>query len=518
MPKTNSRRRNRQTTGSSQAQQTLEGDISVVVKDDKVLPRSPEQDTLVTKDEAPKLNVAISARTGKPTFTISGSAKSKSEREPSAESASPAHENGRTLPSASQLAYGPDGMPVEPSDNKLAKRPDDLQSDVMEPAQNSSSATVPAGDDLREIAKSVAASPTPEPDAAARLMTRLRSGLGRAADYCERTWQAGKQWLARQGIEHPRDIGQFLAASQEALAQVAFSLRIGLGALFVVGGVNKLSQLLSPAASDRIVASYTSTTGYINEFFMSFLFVPGTALTPWSFLTALSAFELISGVMLLAGFLVRPVALLYAFMLWTFVIALPVVTTNGVDPGVKTYMAPAILVQIRDIALSGFMFVLYGLGSGIRSVDYRLFGAGAIKPVISWDVASVLLRLSVGIVLIVGGVFAGMPNIKTYVEPGLLLAVVGLGILWGGSVTRYAAGAVCVVVVVYMLSKVGLDKGLIGSLNAIKRELAIFAGAFVLAARECGQLWTASDVARRLADGFNSARENLSRTRMKAAE
>lgn len=512
MPKSKSRRRNRQTAPSAQPAPNLEGDISVVVEGDKVLPRSAQPDDVAPEMETPKLKVAISAKTGKPTFTISGSANGKSERKSAGDAApsSPSPQRSAASTAAAEPAYGPDGQPVE--------RNARLPSTASAATADADVTVVPAGDDLREIAKSVALSPTPQPDAAARLFTGLRSLMRRVADTCQGTLHTGKRWLARRGIDHPRDVGGYLAGSQETLAQVAFSLRIGLGALFVVGGVNKLSKLLSPTASDGLVASYTSTTGYINEFFMAFLFVPGTGLTPWSFLTALSTFELVTGVMLLAGLLVRPVALLYAFMLWTFVIALPVVTTNGVDPGVKTYMAPAMLVQIRDIALSGFMFVLYGLGSGIRSVDFRLFGPSAIKPVISWEVASLLLRLSVAIVLIVGGLFAGMPNIKTYLEPGLLLAIIGMAILWGGPVTRYAAGAVCAVALVYMLSKVGIDKGLIGSLNAIKRELAIFAGAFVLAARESGQLWTASDVARRLADGFNCARENVSSTRLKAAE
>ena len=54
-----------------------------------------------------------------------------------------------------------------------------------------------------------------------------------------------------------------------------------------------------------------------------------------------------------------------------------------------------------------------------------------------------------------------------------------------------------------------LSVGEPGSLNAIKRELALFAGAFVIAARGCGELWTVPDVARRLNEGFAAAITNL---------
>lgn len=490
MPKSRSRRR-RSETAKPIPPPSLETDLSVIVDGEKVIPDAGRPDDIAGPQPAPRLTVET--RTGKPIIKLARSTATRAPAPPTA-------------------AFGPDGAPVEKQKPTLT---------ASNPAEDAAEAPAAgAGDDLRQIAQSVALSPIPEPPPSKRALDRLHALFHRAAQACQDAFDTAKRFLARHDIHHPRDIGRHLAASQTHLAQVAFTLRIGLGALFVVGGVNKLSKLLSPSASDQIVASYTSTTGYINEFFMAFLFAPGAALTPWSFLTALSTFELVTGIMLLAGLLVRPVALIYAFLLWTFVIALPVVTTNGVDPGVRTYMAPAILVQIRDIALSGFMFVLYGLGSGIRSLDYRLFGHEALKSVMSWPVASLLLRLSVAVVLIVGGLFAGMPSIKTYFEPGLLLVAVALAVLWGGTVTRYAAGVVCGVIFVYMLSKIGIDKGLIGSLNAIKRELALFAGAFVLAAREGGQLWTASDVARRLADGFQCARQNLAGapTNLKPAE
>ena len=52
----------------------------------------------------------------------------------------------------------------------------------------------------------------------------------------------------------------------------ALALRLGLGIVFVIGGANKLNQLMDPATHDGLVASYTGTTGYINSFFLDYLF------------------------------------------------------------------------------------------------------------------------------------------------------------------------------------------------------------------------------------------------------
>jgi|OM-RGC.v1.029007504 hypothetical protein len=43
----------------------------------------------------------------------------------------------------------------------------------------------------------------------------------------------------------------------------------------------------------------------------------------------LSVFELVSGLLLIVGLVVRPLSLAYAFLLWSFVVALPVMTAPG---------------------------------------------------------------------------------------------------------------------------------------------------------------------------------------------
>ncbi|WP_299729287.1 DoxX family membrane protein [uncultured Endozoicomonas sp.] len=155
--------------------------------------------------------------------------------------------------------------------------------------------------------------------------------------------------------------------TQDQTALIASFLRVGVGLLFVIGGLSKLSLLLNSTTHDGMVANYMGTEGYINTLFQAYLFSDGSLLTPSVFLKTLSAFELVSGFFLIVGFMVRPLALFYGFLLWSFVVALPVHTVPGVEVDVKTYTSPAIFVQIRDITLSGMMFVLFNLGAGVRS-------------------------------------------------------------------------------------------------------------------------------------------------------
>jgi uncharacterized membrane protein YphA (DoxX/SURF4 family) len=280
------------------------------------------------------------------------------------------------------------------------------------------------------------------------------------------------------------------------LELAATLLRVGLGLVFVIGGWSKLSQLLgAPAAHDAIVALYMGPSGYINVPFQKFLFFAGSPLSPSAFLTALSSFELVSGIALLAGLLVRPLSLFYGFLLWTFVISLPTHTVPGVAVAVETYTSPALLVQIRDITLSGMMFVLFNLGSGVASLDKRLFRETA--PV-GWDSLGLLLRFSLGITFIVAGFFGGFAHVATFASNQLLLALIGVGLVFGGAtVVRVLGAAVVAVMLWFMMHKLNLDKSLIANLNAFKREFALLAAGAVLALLGGGNSFTFADLARR---------------------
>ncbi|MEO1091149.1 MAG: DoxX family membrane protein [Pseudomonadota bacterium] len=279
-------------------------------------------------------------------------------------------------------------------------------------------------------------------------------------------------------------------------AQAALALRVGLGLVFVIGGIAKLERLLTPAKAGAIVEQYTGPAGYINQVFLDWLFAGHLPafVTPWTFLTALSTFELVSGLMLVVGLMVRPLALIWAFLVWTFVISLPVVTTPGVVAGVTTYESPALLVQARDIALSGLFFVLYNLGSGARSLDAARYG---LPPALGrdWDNLGLVLRLSLGIVFVVGGLFHGFSKIATFDMPALLLVVVGLGLLAGIGVRAFALAA-GLALLVFMAGKLDGANGIIGYFNSVKREFALLAAAGVLAVLGADRAFTLDALSR----------------------
>ncbi|WP_067520680.1 DoxX family membrane protein [Endozoicomonas ascidiicola] len=280
--------------------------------------------------------------------------------------------------------------------------------------------------------------------------------------------------------------------TQDQTALIASFLRVGMGLLFVIGGLSKLSLLLNSTTHDGMVANYMGTAGYINTLFQAYLFSDGSLLTPSGFLTTLSAFELVSGFFLIVGFMVRPLALFYGFLLWSFVVALPVHTVPGVEVDVKTYTSPAIFVQIRDITLSGMMFVLFNLGAGVRSLDNKLFPH---TVTISWESLGLLLRFSLGVTFIVGGFFGGFHKVPSFATAQWLLAVIGLLLVFGNPALVRAAGVgVVAVMLVYMLQKLTMDKSIIANLNSIKREFALIAAGIALLVAGGGMAFTAQDL------------------------
>ena len=258
---------------------------------------------------------------------------------------------------------------------------------------------------------------------------------------------------------------------------IALVLRIGLGAVFIIGGWWKVSRALDPMRASDLVTQYTANDGYINAFFMEYLF--SGPITPLGFLILLSSFELVSGLLLVFGLFVRSLSFIHAFLLWTFVLALPVTTMAVAGTYGPGYYSPALLVQIRDIGMSGMFFVLFNLGSGVRSIDQSVLGRGFASSSLSWDTLGLLLRLSVAAVFLVGGFFFGYDHIKSYVPVPLLLIAIG-AVIASGHLVRPAALAGVAVILWYSATKIGFDAPLWDNFNAIKREIAFFAALAVL--------------------------------------
>lgn len=294
-----------------------------------------------------------------------------------------------------------------------------------------------------------------------------------------------------------------LEYSIEQLKIAALILRIGLGAVFLIGGLSKLSQLLSASQHDLIVTTYLSPTGYINSFFQDWLFTGnlGNLINASQFLTALSTFELFSGIALILGLMVRPLAIIYGFMLWSFVISLPTLTVPGAEREVTTYFAPAILVQIRDISLSGLMFALFCLGAGKYSIDNLRFNN---TPNPDWNAYGLLMRLSLAFTLLVGGFFAGHQDIVSFSTNGLLLVILGGGLLLAdGRYLKAFAGAAALVFIWHIYMKINLDKSLLANLNSFKREIGLLLASVVLMHLGGGRNFTLLDIKRRTASYFN---------------
>lgn len=271
---------------------------------------------------------------------------------------------------------------------------------------------------------------------------------------------------------------------------IALLLRVGLGLVLLSGGMSKLSQLLDSGRQTAILEMYWGPAGYVNTFFDQYLSAGmlGSVLTQWSFLTALSAFELVAGMLLIAGILTRPLALVWGLLFWSFVAALPVATAAGVDPALVTHRSPALLVLIRDIGLSGLFFTLFMIGAGAFSVDGRWIGAAATRRTLNWDVLGLLLRLSLALPLLVGGAFHGYGHIQTFGMPGWLLVSVAAALILNVG-TRPAGIATALMMGWFIVSNFDAGRSLIANMNAVKREYAFFTASVVLAYCGGGRLF-----------------------------
>ncbi|WP_373487791.1 DoxX family protein [Blastomonas sp.] len=259
---------------------------------------------------------------------------------------------------------------------------------------------------------------------------------------------------------------------------IALMLRLGIGSVFIVGGWWKLSRALDPARADALLTRYLAPDGYINAFFQNYLFA-SDLMTPWFFMTALSGFELFAGIALMLGLFVRALAITFGVLMWSFVAALPVMTTPGLTPTDPTFLTPALIVQIRDVGLSGLCFALAAVGSGALSLDARFFGRGAAASSANWSALGLLIRLSLGVVFLSGGFFYGLDHVKSWTSIPLLSIAIGV-VLVSGHGVRIAAAAAFIVLAISCINSMDGSNTLWNNLNAVKREFAFLVAAGLL--------------------------------------
>jgi hypothetical protein len=109
-----------------------------------------------------------------------------------------------------------------------------------------------------------------------------------------------------------------------------------------------------------------------------------------------------------------------------------------------------------------------------------------------------LLRFSVAMIFIVGGFFGHFANIASFATNQVVLAVIGLCLVFGSvAVVRGASVCAVAVMVWYIAQKLSFDRGIIANLNGFKREFAIAAAGAVLARLGGGSLFTLPDLANR---------------------
>jgi len=135
--------------------------------------------------------------------------------------------------------------------------------------------------------------------------------------------------------------------------------------------------------------------------------------------------------------------------------------------------------------MSGCAFVLFRLGSGSYSLDEKLFHRGQItEDKVDWEYGDLWLRLSLGVVFIVGALFHGLPYIKSFIPVPFILFIVGV-FLFSGHFSKYVGGVTFLIILYYsVMAFIGKaskpDTGFWDWMNSIKREFVLLAASSLL--------------------------------------
>lgn len=246
------------------------------------------------------------------------------------------------------------------------------------------------------------------------------------------------------------------------MGSLAAFLRVALGVVFVLGGV----RIGFPAEGrEELAASYVDPqSGWISPFFVEQI-TGRLGVSVESLLQFQGYFEILLGLLLIAGVFTPVVAVAVGLMFWSFAVANPVAGEIRLS---------------RDVALAGLCFALVAAGPGRWSVDSAVRGAA------SWfserrDAALLVVRLSLAFTLLASALFTGgvMANHLNETLPAPFVLALGL-LLLAGVAPRFAAAAFVLWMGVVIPVEI-VAEGLLGGLDSIKREIGLLAGALVYA-------------------------------------
>lgn len=238
-------------------------------------------------------------------------------------------------------------------------------------------------------------------------------------------------------------------------------VRVVLGLILITGGI----KIAFPPDPAQLAASYVDPAkGWISPFFADQI-TDRLGFDIATFLHYQGLMEIGIGLLLVAGILTLPVAVVTGILFWSFAVANPVAGEIRLS---------------RDLALMTAAFAVAIVGPGRYSLDLQL------RPVVgrwrgSRDAALFLLRIGMALALLTSALFADgvFANPLNTTLPRLVVLALGVGLGVG-----LAPRVLMALVGVWLLALVPLtmaEKGFYLGLDAVKRELAFIAAALCYA-------------------------------------
>ena len=220
----------------------------------------------------------------------------------------------------------------------------------------------------------------------------------------------------------------------EHIDEISQILRLGLGLALIGVGLNFTS--ISTADNFGVAAFWAAfgESGLLTQVLTPGLFEAGglgTYLTPALALEIASYFCFAAGAALILGLLVRVFSFLFAliyFVPWiiSLIEAVPFVFNIG-DFG----SLAASTLTIRDVSMSLLFLVLFNLGSGAMSLDFKIGLPGTGPGRVRWDAVAIKIRLPLAFLFLgaaASDLTFGVPVYYTF--PYLTLAI-GVVIFFG---------------------------------------------------------------------------------------
>ena len=264
-------------------------------------------------------------------------------------------------------------------------------------------------------------------------------------------------------------MAQSTRLTADHLDEISQFLRLGLGLMLLVSGWGMFRLVMAGDVGADTFWDAVAVTGITRDFLAPVLFADAGSqiFTPLNLLTVFGGTTMAAGAFLLLGLLVRLFSLIFLLVyLAPWLVAVVEASLAAFGQG-SFQLLHEVIGNTRDLSYALLFLVLFNIGPGSNSLDFKLGLPGTVPPGVSWNAVAFQLRMALAVLFLAGGAAEVFFGAKILAPPWEMLLFLSIFIAF--ALYHRISGAAAIIAIGWQLY------GVLSGIGGFEQALDVFA-------------------------------------------